>query len=104
MQLLAMHDFHPAVIAEGWRTQFTRAGITYLLPTAHHTRDTYLAVLRQAGFTIRSVHEVRVRDVPDGYIRPLLVERHGDTPFCFVMLAAKTGASVDYATSLWNAG
>ncbi len=97
-------DFHPAVIAEGWRTQFARAGITYLLPTAHHTRDTYLAALRQAGFTVRSVHEVRVRDVPDGYLRPVLVERHGDTPFCFVILAAKTAASVDYTTSLWNAG
>jgi hypothetical protein len=35
---------------------------------------------------------------------PGRVFRHGDTPFCFVILAAKTGTSVDYATSLWNAG
>jgi ubiquinone/menaquinone biosynthesis C-methylase UbiE len=86
---LLITDFHPAVIAEGWRTQFSRAGVTYLLPTAHHTREAYLDALRQAGFTVLKVHDLRVRDVPEGYFPPSLVERYGGVPFCFIILATK---------------
>ena len=38
---IVVTDFHPAVIAAGWRTQFTHTDGTYLLPTAQHTRDHY---------------------------------------------------------------
>ena len=43
-------DFHPEIIAAGWRTQFTNTDGTYLLPTVGHTRDHYLIALRDAGF------------------------------------------------------
>ncbi|MBO0798308.1 MAG: class I SAM-dependent methyltransferase [Blastocatellia bacterium] len=83
-------DFHPAAIAEGWRTQFKQSGTTYLLPTAHHTRESYLNALYQSGFIIRSVHDAEVGAVPSGYFPPALIERYDEMPFCLVILAVKS--------------
>jgi|SRR5579859_275720 len=82
-------DFHPAVIAAGWRTQFVDSGSTYLLPTAHHTRDDYLNALHSAGFHIQIVQEALVREIPENAISRELLDKDGDKPFCLVILASK---------------
>lgn len=82
-------DFHPAVIAAGWRTQFTRPDGTYLLPTARHTRDHYLTALREAGFRIQAIQEALVRDAPADAFPADLLAKDGDKPFCLVIMASK---------------
>jgi ubiquinone/menaquinone biosynthesis C-methylase UbiE len=88
---LLVTDFHPAAIARGWRTQFTRSGTTYLLPTALHTRDHYLRALQDAGFVVQSVREAAVRDAPADAFAPEVIAQDGDIPFCLVILAVKPG-------------
>jgi len=83
-------DFHPRIIDEGWRAQFTSAGITYLLPTASHTRESYTDALTEAGFTITTLQEALVRHAPAGLLPAELVERDGYVPFCLVVLAEKS--------------
>ncbi|MEZ4614755.1 MAG: methyltransferase domain-containing protein [Caldilineaceae bacterium] len=82
-------DFHPAVIAAGWRTQFVNDDGAFLLPTARHTVDDYLGALCAAGFQIERVQEGLVREVPDGAFPAELVAKDGDKPFCLVILATK---------------
>lgn len=82
-------DFHPAVIAAGWRTQFTNNDGTYLLPTAQHTRDRYLTALGDTGFRIQTVHEALVRDAPAHAFPADVLVKDGDKPLCLVILAAK---------------
>jgi ubiquinone/menaquinone biosynthesis C-methylase UbiE len=86
---IVVTDFHPAVIAAGWRTQFTHTDGTYLLPTAQHTRDHYLTVLRNAGFRIQTVQEALVRDAPADAFPAHVLVKDGDKPFCLVILASK---------------
>jgi SAM-dependent methyltransferase len=86
---LLITDFHPAAIAHGWRTQFTRSNTTYLLPTAQHTREDYLTALRQAGFLVQTISEGLVRDAPVHAFPPEVIARDGDLPFCFVLQARK---------------
>lgn len=83
-------DFHPTVIAAGWRTQFVNDDGAFLLPTAQHTVDDYLNALRTAGFQIEQVQEGRVRDVPANAFPAELVAQDGDKPFCLVILATKS--------------
>src|SRR5919205_694316 len=45
---LLLTDFHPDVVAEGWRTTFARPGVVYLLPNVAHTRAGYLAAVTDA--------------------------------------------------------
>lgn len=84
---LLVTDFHPAAIARGWRTQFTEANTTYLLPTAEHTRDDYLTALQQTGFIIQTITEGLVRDA--SAFPAEVIARDGDLPFCLVLLATK---------------
>jgi len=86
---MVVTDFHPVVIAAGWRTQFTHSGSTYLLPTAQHTHDRYLTALREAGFRIQTVQEALVRDAPADAFPADVLAQDGDKPFCLVILAAK---------------
>jgi SAM-dependent methyltransferase len=80
-------DFHPAVIAAGWRTQFPQGGDDYYLPTANHSRESYLTALRDAGFRIETVLDGLVRDA-DG-LPEHVIASDGDKPFCLVVLAEK---------------
>lgn len=86
---ILISDFHPAVIAAGWRTQFSSQEGTYLLPTAHRTRDDYLSALIDAGFCLETVEEGLVRDVPAGSLPADLIRQDGGKPFCLVILASK---------------
>ena len=86
-----MTDFHLTVIAAGWRTQFTDATHTYLHPTAQHTLDTYLIVLRDAGFQIQIVPEALVRDVPENSLFAYLIENYDKKTFLLVTDADKPG-------------
>ncbi|MBV7331831.1 methyltransferase domain-containing protein [Chloroflexi bacterium TSY] len=90
---LIITDFHPAVIAAGWRTQFTSQAGTYLLPTAGHTREQYLTSVADTGFQLQAVEEGLVRDVPPGYIPEDVLVQDGDKPFCLVIQASKPGIS-----------
>lgn len=90
---LLVTDFHPAAIAAGWRTQFTQADGTYLLPTAQHTRDSYLTALRTAGFHLHTIQDAVVRDAPTDAFPAEVLTTHGDTPFCLVILAVKPAHS-----------
>jgi ubiquinone/menaquinone biosynthesis C-methylase UbiE len=82
-------DFHPAVIAAGWRTEFTHANNRYLLPTAQHTTEDYLAAFRDVGFHIQRVQEALVSDVPKDLFPADVIARDGDKPFCLAILATK---------------
>lgn len=82
-------DFHPAVIAAGWRTQFTNVDGTYFLPSARHSCDRYLSALQEAGFELSEVKETLVRNVPTAAFSPDLLNKDGDKPFCLVVLARK---------------
>ncbi len=82
-------DFHPAVIAAGWRTQFSSADGLYLLPTAHHSVEDYLSALTDSGFELRTVQDALVREAPAGAFTPDLLLKDGDKPFCLVILAHK---------------
>lgn len=82
-------DFHPRMIEEGWRAQFTNTGITFILPNAKHSRESYTEALTEAGFTIASVHEALVNDAPAGSFPAEVLARDGYLPFCLVILAQK---------------
>ena len=86
---LVVTDFHPAVIAAGWRTQFTNTEGTYFLPTAQHTRDDYLIALGKVGFRIQTVQEALVRDASAAAFPANVLVKDGDKPFCLVILASK---------------
>jgi ubiquinone/menaquinone biosynthesis C-methylase UbiE len=86
---IVVTDFHPAVIAAGWRTQFTNTDGTYLIPTVEHTRDHYLTALCDAGFRIQTVQEALVRNAPGEAFPADILVKDGDKPFCLVILASK---------------
>jgi ubiquinone/menaquinone biosynthesis C-methylase UbiE len=86
---LLVTDFHPAVIAAGWRTQFTNTDGTYLLPTARRTSSHYLTALRDAGFSIQTVREALVGDAPEGAFPVDVMIRDREVPFCLAILASK---------------
>lgn len=86
---LLVTDFHPAVIAAGWRTQFVNSDGIFLLPTAEHTPEDYLTALHNAGFQIQTVLEAPVRDAPTEAFPADVLARDGDKPFCLVILAFK---------------
>jgi ubiquinone/menaquinone biosynthesis C-methylase UbiE len=86
---LLVTDFHPAVIAAGWRTQFTNSDGTYFLPTTLRTRDHYLTALRDAGFSIQTVREASVGDAPEGAFPVNVIAKDREIPFCLAILASK---------------
>jgi ubiquinone/menaquinone biosynthesis C-methylase UbiE len=86
---LLITDFHPAVIAAGWRTQFTNSDGTYLLPTTQRTSNHYLTALSDAGFSIQKVREALVGDAPEGAFPADVITREREIPFCLAILASK---------------
>jgi SAM-dependent methyltransferase len=86
---LLISDFHPDIVAHGWRTQFSRPGETFYLPDMPHTRDDYTGALRDAGLRLLHEQDVRVREAPEGYIPPFRLREVADVAFCLIMLAQK---------------
>jgi ubiquinone/menaquinone biosynthesis C-methylase UbiE len=86
---LLITDFHPEVVAAGWRTIYVQPGVTYLLPNIAHTRADYLEAVTRAGLTILDAIDVPVREVPDGYLPETVIRAHGDRLFCLIVLARK---------------
>lgn len=88
---LLITDFHPDVVAEGWRTVYTRPGITYLLPNVSHTRDGYIDAITRTGCDLLQTLDIRVRDCPEGYFAPRMIEHVGEKNFGLIILAQKPG-------------
>lgn len=86
---LLITDFHPDVVAEGWRTTIERPGIAYLLENFSHTRAGYVAAVEGVGCRLLQAIDIPLRDVPAGYFPPWMVHDLGDKPFGLVLLARK---------------
>jgi 2-polyprenyl-3-methyl-5-hydroxy-6-metoxy-1,4-benzoquinol methylase len=87
---LLLTDFHPAVIIDlEWRSSCVRPGAAYLLPNNRATRADYLNATAEAGFSLQTVVDAPIREVPDGFLRDRVREVHGDTPLCLIILAQK---------------
>jgi len=86
---LLITDFHPVHSHYGWKTAFKRAGVTYQLPTAAHTRGEYLEAIRASGMTILEVVESLVGEMPEGYLPESMWRTYATTPFCLSILARK---------------
>jgi len=82
-------DFHPNVVAEGWRTVFFVPGGSYLLPNPGATRDDYLQAVRAAGFVLVHVEDVAIGEVPEAYFPESMRREHGDKAFCLIVFAMK---------------
>jgi ubiquinone/menaquinone biosynthesis C-methylase UbiE len=82
-------DFHPAAIGYGWRTSFVRDGERYVLPNMPHTREGYIEALRVNGFKIVEAIDIRVGEVPDGYLPEGFAQRHREKLFGLIILAQK---------------
>jgi SAM-dependent methyltransferase len=86
---LLITDFHPDVVAEGWRTVFFVPGASYLLPNPGATRHDYLQAVRTAGFELARVEDVPIREVPEAYFPESMRREHGDKAFCLILFAMK---------------
>jgi SAM-dependent methyltransferase len=86
---LLITDFHPDVVAEGWRTVYALPGTVYLLPNISHTRAGYLNAVEEAGCRILEVIDIRVRDCLEGYFSPDMLAAAGDKNFGLILLAQK---------------
>jgi 2-polyprenyl-3-methyl-5-hydroxy-6-metoxy-1,4-benzoquinol methylase len=82
-------DFHPAAIGYGWRTSFVRDGEKYVLPTMPHTKEGYREALRANGFNIVEMRDLRVGEVPDGYLPEGFAQKHREKWFGLIILAQK---------------
>lgn len=93
---LLITDFHPQAVANGWCTKVLRGEDDYALPTMRHSRDTYLAAVQRSGCEIIHLEEILVRDQPQEAIPPEMdvdefMRKHGDWPFCLIILARQHG-------------
>ncbi|MCB0164997.1 MAG: methyltransferase domain-containing protein [Anaerolineae bacterium] len=86
---LLITDFHPEVIHQGWRTFVDRPGMTYLLPNMAHRRADYLDNVLTSGFTLLDVIDVPINACPEGVLPETAIQKHGDKPFCLILLAQK---------------
>ena len=86
---LLITDFHPDVVAEGWRTTYERPGIAYLLPNVTHTRAGYVDAVTRTGCRLVRTIDIPVRDVPEGHFSAAMLRNVGDKPFGLIMLAQK---------------
>ncbi len=86
---LLITDFHPASVSYGWRTQFKRAGVKYLLPNMPHTRDNYLEAVSTSGLTILEVMDIPHRELPAGYFSEEFMRLHSEKMLCLILLAQK---------------
>ncbi len=82
-------DFHPGSVQAGWRTQFKREGVKYLLPNVPHTRDDYLQALTGNGLSILTMLDIPLREVPEGYLSEELLAGHEEQLFGLIILARK---------------
>jgi hypothetical protein len=73
----------------GGRTELVAAGKRYFLPNPPHTRTDYLAALTAAGFVIRQVLDIPVKEVPLGYLSERFRREHADTPLGLILLAQR---------------
>lgn len=89
---LLITDFHPDSVSFGWRTQFKRAGVKYLLPNMPHTRDDYLEALSTSGLTILEVMDIPHRELPGGYFSEEVMRMHGEKLLCLIIVAQKQQA------------
>lgn len=87
---LLITDFHPDVVAEGWRTAYARPGITYHLPNVSHTRAGYVDAVLQTGCTLLQTIDIKLRECPQGYFSPTMIKNVGDKNFGLIMLAQKS--------------
>jgi SAM-dependent methyltransferase len=91
---LLITDLHPNVVGLEWRTTCARPEGVYLLPNTERTRADYLVCVEKAGFMLRRVIDVPVRDAPEGSL-PFYetnVREYGDELFGLIILAQKGGA------------
>lgn len=88
---LLITDLHPAASDYGWRTAILYAGVRYVLPNPHHTREEYLDALTQAGFTLEHILDIPTREVPAGYLLDDTRRNRGDRLLCFILLAHRPG-------------
>jgi ubiquinone/menaquinone biosynthesis C-methylase UbiE len=88
---LLITDFHPEVVAAGWRTTFGLPNAQYVLPNMPHSRADYLKAIEEVGFTLLKVIDVPIRDVPEGYIpfQDEVVRESGDKALCLIAFAQK---------------
>ncbi len=83
-------DFHPDVVAQGWRAEMRHNGAIYWLPNPGATRADYLRALEAAGFTTLDTVDAPLSDAPDAYIPATLRRDFGTKPFCLVLWAQKS--------------
>ncbi len=84
-------DFHPDAPEYGWRTEFRRSGIKYLLPNMPHTRANYLEALQANGFIILKVMDIPLGEVPEGYLSEAMLRGNELKRFCLIILARREG-------------
>lgn len=89
---LVLTDFHPAVVAFGWRTDFDTPGGTYLLPNLPHTRTDYIDALTRAECHVRKVQDIALGGEPYGDVSEAAIREKGMPPFCLVILAHRETA------------
>ena len=97
---LLLTDFHPAAVLDlEWRSSCVRPGAAYLLPNNRASRSDYLRATTQAGFTIHTVIDVPIREVPEGFLRESVRQAYADTPLCLIVLAQKPTEAGERNTS-----
>ncbi|HSM70154.1 MAG TPA: methyltransferase domain-containing protein [Anaerolineales bacterium] len=80
--------FHPDAISTArWRTSLQETDAIYRLPNMSHTREDYTNAFQDAGYTIKQVIDLRVKDVPEGHFTPMMIDEHGDKGLCLIVLA-----------------
>lgn len=82
-------DFHPSRIEDGWLTVFHRDGRRHVIETVHHTRQQYLDAAQAAGFAVRTVLDVPVKDAPPGYLPEWTVASYGEGGLCLILVGHK---------------
>ena len=86
---LLVTDFHPDSLAQGWRTEFNKKGITYQLPNGEYTRGEYLKTIQKAGFTVLQVVDVPTHEIPKGYVAEEILDSYGDVGLGLIILGQK---------------
>jgi SAM-dependent methyltransferase len=82
-------DFHPDIVAQGWRAEMQYRGSTYFLPNPGATRADYLDAVGRAGFDIIEVYDAPLSEAPDDHIPATVRRDHGSKPFCLIVWARK---------------
>jgi ubiquinone/menaquinone biosynthesis C-methylase UbiE len=90
---LLITDFHPQAILNGWEPTIVCGDDAYILPSARHTRESYLGAIAATGCETLHLEEVLVREQDPETILvddvDAFLEKHGDWPMCLIVLARK---------------